>query len=188
VCATESSAPGRRSLGGMNGPHLVPSADRSQRAQIRADAIKCSEPLALWSNQKQRAAGQLGEKRSMLEEREGRAGKRDIGAIGAVCGSSYGLSPCASRRWCLASAPPPRCRTRARPCTAARTGRHQGHRSGQMKQTGGDGEAAPPVLCFQLRVRVEIIGPQTCGIVGRSQPVLMMSNPMIFTRTCVVFQ
>jgi hypothetical protein len=35
---------------------------------------------------------------------------------------------------------------------------------------------------------VEIIGPQTCGIVGRSQPVLMMRYPMIFTRTCVVFQ
>jgi hypothetical protein len=32
-------------------------------------------------------------------------------------------------------------------------------------------------------VRVEIMGSQKCRIVGKSQPVLMMSNPMIFTRT-----
>eukprot|EP01047_Picozoa_sp_COSAG01_P002225 COSAG01_NODE_58_length_30193_cov_12.302020_8_plen_102_part_00 len=34
-----------------------------------------------------------------------------------------------------------------------------------------------------LRVRVEIMGSQKCGIVGKSQPVLMMVNPIIFTRT-----
>jgi hypothetical protein len=34
-----------------------------------------------------------------------------------------------------------------------------------------------------LRVRVEIMGSQKCGIVGSSQPVLMTINPMIFTRT-----
>jgi hypothetical protein len=34
-----------------------------------------------------------------------------------------------------------------------------------------------------LRVRVEIMGSQKCGIVGQSQPVLIMINPIIFTRT-----
>jgi hypothetical protein len=34
-----------------------------------------------------------------------------------------------------------------------------------------------------LRVRVEIIGSQKHGIVGKSQSVLIMINPMIFTRT-----
>jgi hypothetical protein len=34
-----------------------------------------------------------------------------------------------------------------------------------------------------VRVRVEIMGSQTCGIVGKSQPVLMMINAIIFTRT-----
>jgi hypothetical protein len=32
-------------------------------------------------------------------------------------------------------------------------------------------------------VRVEIMGSQNCGIVGKSQPVLMMINPIISTRT-----
>ena len=36
----------------------------------------------------------------------------------------------------------------------------------------------------QLRVRVEIMGSQKCGIVGKSQSVLIMINPIIiFTRT-----
>jgi hypothetical protein len=34
-----------------------------------------------------------------------------------------------------------------------------------------------------LRVRLEKLGSQTCGIVGKSQSVLIMSNPMILTRT-----
>eukprot|EP01047_Picozoa_sp_COSAG01_P059020 COSAG01_NODE_7029_length_3384_cov_2.727245_3_plen_113_part_00 len=35
-----------------------------------------------------------------------------------------------------------------------------------------------------LRVRVEIMGWQhKCGIVGKSQPVLIMIDPIIFTRT-----
>jgi hypothetical protein len=34
-----------------------------------------------------------------------------------------------------------------------------------------------------LRVRVEIMRSQNCGIVGESQPVLMRTNPVIFTRT-----
>jgi hypothetical protein len=34
-----------------------------------------------------------------------------------------------------------------------------------------------------VRVRVEIMGSQNCGIVGKSQSVLIMTNPIIFTRT-----
>eukprot|EP01047_Picozoa_sp_COSAG01_P057356 COSAG01_NODE_6620_length_3574_cov_9.974676_4_plen_165_part_00 len=34
-----------------------------------------------------------------------------------------------------------------------------------------------------VRVRVEMLGSQNCGIVGKSQPVLMMIDPMISTRT-----
>jgi hypothetical protein len=34
-----------------------------------------------------------------------------------------------------------------------------------------------------VRVRVEIMGSQTCRIVGKSQPVFIMINPIIFTRT-----
>jgi hypothetical protein len=37
----------------------------------------------------------------------------------------------------------------------------------------------PPLL----RVWVEIMGSQKCRIVGKSQPVLIMINPIIFTRT-----
>jgi hypothetical protein len=36
---------------------------------------------------------------------------------------------------------------------------------------------------LDLRVRVEIIGSQKCGIVGKSQSVLIMINPIISTRT-----
>jgi|EP01047_Picozoa_sp_COSAG01_P062549 hypothetical protein len=34
-----------------------------------------------------------------------------------------------------------------------------------------------------LRVRVELMGSQKCRIVGKSQSVLTMSNPIISTRT-----
>jgi hypothetical protein len=34
----------------------------------------------------------------------------------------------------------------------------------------------------RIRVRVEIMGSQKCGIVGESQPVLMMIHPVISTR------
>jgi hypothetical protein len=34
-----------------------------------------------------------------------------------------------------------------------------------------------------LRVRVEIMGPGKCRIVGKSQPALIMIDPIIFTRT-----
>jgi hypothetical protein len=33
-----------------------------------------------------------------------------------------------------------------------------------------------------IQVRVEITGSQKCGIVGKSQSVLMVINPIIFTR------
>jgi hypothetical protein len=41
----------------------------------------------------------------------------------------------------------------------------------------------PRVLRVHVRVRVEIMGSQNSGIVGKYQPVLIMINPMIFTRT-----
>jgi hypothetical protein len=34
-----------------------------------------------------------------------------------------------------------------------------------------------------VRVRVEIMGSQKCGIVEKSQSALIMINPVIFTRT-----
>jgi hypothetical protein len=40
-----------------------------------------------------------------------------------------------------------------------------------------------PTIRNRLRVRVEIMGSQQCGIVGKSQSVLMMIHPMISTRT-----
>jgi|EP01049_Picozoa_sp_SAG25_P006970 hypothetical protein len=36
---------------------------------------------------------------------------------------------------------------------------------------------------YDMRVRVEIMGSHNCRIVGKSQPVLVMINPMIFPRT-----
>jgi hypothetical protein len=44
-------------------------------------------------------------------------------------------------------------------------------------------EAPPTVDGAWLRVRVEIMGSQKCRIVGKSQSVLIMTNPIIFTRT-----
>jgi hypothetical protein len=38
-------------------------------------------------------------------------------------------------------------------------------------------------LLLSTRVGVEILGSQKCRIVGKSQPVLMMIDPMISTRT-----
>jgi hypothetical protein len=35
----------------------------------------------------------------------------------------------------------------------------------------------------EVRVRVEIMGSQKCRIVGKSQPVLIVIDPIIFTRT-----
>ena len=37
--------------------------------------------------------------------------------------------------------------------------------------------------CLHIGVRVEILGWQKCGIVGKSQRLLMMIDPVIFTRT-----
>eukprot|EP01047_Picozoa_sp_COSAG01_P050730 COSAG01_NODE_5158_length_4445_cov_12.910953_3_plen_142_part_00 len=45
-----------------------------------------------------------------------------------------------------------------------------------------DGALLGPGACRghrHRRVRGEIMGSQKCGIVGKSQPVLMMTNPMI---------
>jgi|EP01047_Picozoa_sp_COSAG01_P030297 hypothetical protein len=50
-----------------------------------------------------------------------------------------------------------------------------------------EGVCPPRTLCavlqLLLRVRVEIMGLQNIGIVGKSQSVLVMINPIIFTRT-----
>jgi hypothetical protein len=40
----------------------------------------------------------------------------------------------------------------------------------------------PPQARLVLRVRVEIMGLQKCRIVGKSLSVLIMINPMIFSR------
>eukprot|EP01047_Picozoa_sp_COSAG01_P040845 COSAG01_NODE_3462_length_6067_cov_3.183311_4_plen_88_part_00 len=39
------------------------------------------------------------------------------------------------------------------------------------------------VYITEVRGRVEIMGSHTCRIVGKSQPVLIMIDPIIFTRT-----
>jgi hypothetical protein len=39
--------------------------------------------------------------------------------------------------------------------------------------------SAAVLACLSIRVRVEIMGSQTCGIVGKSQPVLIMIDPII---------
>jgi hypothetical protein len=46
-------------------------------------------------------------------------------------------------------------------------------------QVGRAGAACVPLV----RVRVEIMGSQKCRIVGKSQSVLIMIDPIIFTRT-----
>jgi hypothetical protein len=48
---------------------------------------------------------------------------------------------------------------------------------------GGSGSPPPPLGIGHRRVRVEIMGSQKCRTVGRSQPVLIVIHPMIFTRT-----
>jgi hypothetical protein len=50
-------------------------------------------------------------------------------------------------------------------------------------QSGGAAAGAACGMSWHLRVRVEMIGSQKCGIAGKSQSDLMMTNPMIFTRT-----
>jgi hypothetical protein len=45
------------------------------------------------------------------------------------------------------------------------------------------GAAASPGVCGSIRVRVEIMGPGKYKNVGKSQSVVIMINPIIFTRT-----
>jgi hypothetical protein len=52
-----------------------------------------------------------------------------------------------------------------------------------MHRRCGCAEVARARGYHSLRVRVEIMGSQNCGIVGKSQPVLIMANPIIFTHT-----
>jgi hypothetical protein len=55
--------------------------------------------------------------------------------------------------------------------------------SGAQRRADSSGSGSTYQLGTYGRVRVEIMGSPKCGIVGKSQPVLMMINPMIFTRT-----
>jgi hypothetical protein len=50
----------------------------------------------------------------------------------------------------------------------------------------GIGALAQPII--HVRVRGEIMGSHKCGIVGESQPVLMMIDPMIPTRSALPTQ
>jgi hypothetical protein len=59
-------------------------------------------------------------------------------------------------------------------------------RRGRCEQPELDTPRPLPSLCLpmrRLRVRVEIMGPQKCRIVGKSQSLHMMIDPMISTRT-----
>eukprot|EP01047_Picozoa_sp_COSAG01_P020020 COSAG01_NODE_1131_length_11572_cov_84.273337_8_plen_166_part_00 len=67
-------------------------------------------------------------------------------------------------------------------------------RRARVKGGGGHvhtrGNACSSACCTcttpTVRVRVEIMGSQKCRIVGKSQPVLIMISPIIFTRTRIV--
>jgi hypothetical protein len=57
-------------------------------------------------------------------------------------------------------------------------------KAAQKKHPGAAHEQLTPSYeDAQVRVRVEIMGSQKCRIAGKSQSVLMMINPIIFTRT-----
>jgi hypothetical protein len=54
---------------------------------------------------------------------------------------------------------------------------------GRLRLCVDVGTSSPFVM---IRVRVEIMGSQKCGIVGKSQSVLIVTNPNIFTRTRII--
>jgi hypothetical protein len=76
---------------------------------------------------------------------------------------------------------------------STRTRRHTAgcHRTrGERGGGGGDSAAVDcrthggrTTLTLPTRVRVEIMGSQKCGIVGKSQSILIMIHPIISTRT-----
>ena len=76
---------------------------------------------------------------------------------------------------------------------AARTGGVLGQRA-DHKLLRGVRQRLPPELVFaahrrpHLRVRGEIMGSQKCRTVGKSQPVLMMIDPIISTRTRIAIE
>jgi hypothetical protein len=56
----------------------------------------------------------------------------------------------------------------------------------QRRQLAYIPRAHPPPPCTSLRVRMEIMGSHICRIVGESQSVLVMIDPIIFTRTRII--
>jgi hypothetical protein len=70
-----------------------------------------------------------------------------------------------------------------RALAAGRAERYRAGAAGADAAERGDSGARRRRGEYGLRVRVEIMGSQKCGIVGKSQPALIMINPMIFTRT-----
>jgi hypothetical protein len=59
---------------------------------------------------------------------------------------------------------------------------HYEEASGEMLLS----EAEEASFLQVIRVRVEIMGSQKCRIVGKSQPVLIAIDPIIFARTRIV--
>jgi hypothetical protein len=54
----------------------------------------------------------------------------------------------------------------------------------QHRAVGAEQQHLELAHLIELRVRVEIMGSQKCRIVGKSQPALVLINPMtLFTRT-----
>jgi hypothetical protein len=64
------------------------------------------------------------------------------------------------------------------PCHGRQPTRTGSSLSGGNRAGGGWGSSF-------IRVRVEMTGSPKCGTIGKSQSVLMMINPIIFTRTRV---
>jgi hypothetical protein len=54
--------------------------------------------------------------------------------------------------------------------------------TGEPRTHRGIDKAAAAAAAAAARVRVEIMGSQQCGIVGKSQPGLVMIDPVNFTR------
>ena len=100
-----------------------------------------------------------------------------------LCGRSAPLSsarrsaasPCTLRRGAV-------CAAQSEPSCAA-------HRHTPKATDGGlsSGMAVTAAPGGARRVRVEIIGSQNCRIVGKSQSVLIMINPIISTRTRMMY-
>jgi hypothetical protein len=124
------------------------------------------------------AAFSSGPHEPLAADAEGEGNSRYLRSCEQLCVSGGGS---ADVRW---EALPPMRRRRAG-CNAC-TGP-----DGLLYVVGGgpDGRSCTNVIevgatrYLLIRVRVEIMGSQKCGIVGKYQPVLIMIKPIIFTRT-----